>query len=192
MLKTSFYSQEELDCMGFSSIGKNVFISRKASFYDIENIAIGNNVRIDDFCVLSGNVKIGNYIHISAYTGIWAGKRGVILEDFVTISGRCNVYGKTDDYSGEYMTNPMVPEKYLNVMDDKIIFRKHSIVGSACTILPGIEIAEGTAIGCMSLIKSNTIPWKVYTGIPAKILKDRDRKILTLETDFTLSSNKEG
>ncbi len=30
-------------------------------------ISIGDNVRIDDFCILSGKIELGSNIHISAY-----------------------------------------------------------------------------------------------------------------------------
>ena len=60
----SFYSDEELKKIRFKSLGENVLISKKASIYSPEKIIIGNNVRIDDFCILSGNIQIGNHVHI--------------------------------------------------------------------------------------------------------------------------------
>ena len=48
-----FYSREQLEKIGFKSLGENVLISDKTSIYSPENISIGNNVRIDDFSVLS-------------------------------------------------------------------------------------------------------------------------------------------
>lgn len=78
----SFYSTKELVELGFAEVGQNVFISRKASFYGIERISIGNNVRIDDFCVLSageGGINIGNYIHITVYNSIFVKTRSQAL-----------------------------------------------------------------------------------------------------------------
>ena len=46
-------TREEIEQMGFAFVGNNVFISTKASFYGTSKIHIGNNVRIDDFCVIS-------------------------------------------------------------------------------------------------------------------------------------------
>ena len=46
---TSFMSREELEKVGFKSIGENVLISRNATIYGAGNISIGSNVRIDDF-----------------------------------------------------------------------------------------------------------------------------------------------
>ena len=69
---SSFYSNEELESLGFKKIGQNALISRKASIYGASSIEIGNDVRIDDFCFLSGNIKLGNNIHISAYSALIA------------------------------------------------------------------------------------------------------------------------
>jgi galactoside O-acetyltransferase len=62
-----FYTVEELKELGLKSCGHNVLLSKKASLYGINKIEIGNNVRIDDFCILSGSIKLGTNIHIAAY-----------------------------------------------------------------------------------------------------------------------------
>ncbi len=49
----AFLAEEQLKELGFRSLGSNVKISSKASIYAPYNISIGNNVRIDDFCVIS-------------------------------------------------------------------------------------------------------------------------------------------
>ena len=71
--------------MPFKAIGKDVLISRYARIYSMKDIEIGSNVRIDDFCLLSGRVKIGSHVHISAYASLCGGNAGIVLEDFVNI-----------------------------------------------------------------------------------------------------------
>ena len=105
----SFYSEKELKQLGFQSYGKNVLISRFARFYGAENMVIGDSVRIDDFCILSGKITIGSYVHISAMSCLYAGSTGIVLEDYSGISPRCVLHAESDDFSGEYMTNSMVP-----------------------------------------------------------------------------------
>ena len=78
----SFYTEKELKAIGFKKLGKNVLISKKASIYGANNMEIGNNVRIDDFCFLSGRIILGDYIHISAYSKKEEGKEGIEMEDF--------------------------------------------------------------------------------------------------------------
>lgn len=179
-MKSNFYLPTELSELGLGSVGKGVLLSRKVSIYSPEKVFIGNNVRIDDFCILSGDIVLGDYIHISAYTGIFAGDSGVRIESFSTISGKCLIYGKSDDYSGKFMTNPMVPKEFTNVDDSLVHIEKHVILGCGCTVLPGVKISEGTAVGAMSLIRENTCAWSVYVGVPAVYSHPRERGILNL------------
>lgn len=85
-----------------------------------KKISIGNHVRIDDFCLLSGNIQIGSYVHISPYTSLVAGSECIQVCDFVLISSKCSIFSKSDDFSGIAMTNPMVSEKYRNVYKGKV------------------------------------------------------------------------
>lgn len=177
----SFYTPEELARLGFKRYGEDVKISRMARFYGAEQMAFGNHVRIDDFCILSGNIQLGSYIHISAGARLFAGKTGILCEDYATISGNTSLYAESDDYSGASMTNPTVPDKYRQLTKSKIILHKHVIVGAHCVILPGVVLAEGTSCGAMSLLRKSTEPWACYAGVPAKKIRFRDRLPLELE-----------
>ena len=72
---SSYFTEKELGMLKLARIGRNVLISRKASIYGSENIEIGENVRIDDFCILSGKIKLGNNVHIASGTYLWGGQR---------------------------------------------------------------------------------------------------------------------
>jgi len=175
----SFYTFCELSDLGFKSIGQNVLISRFARFYGIENIEIGNNVRIDDFCILSGNIKFGNNIHISAYTAIY-GKFGVEMEDYTGLSPRCTVFSATDDFSGDYLIGPMVDSDFTNVTGGKVLIKKYSQIGSGCIILPCVTVGEGVAVGAMSFINKSLDEWGIYKGSPAKYSAKRNKNLLNL------------
>ena len=176
---TSFYTPKELTNLGFKKIGNNVSISRFARFYGIENIEIGNHVRIDDFCILSGKIKLGSFIHISAYCALY-GQYGIDLEDYTGLSPRCTVFSASDDFSGEYMIGPMLPNKLTNVNGGKVTFERFTQVGANTVILPNVTLQEGSVIGSMSLVKQNTKQWMIYAGTPAKIVKERKKDILQL------------
>ena len=180
----SFYSEEELKEIGFKSIGTNVLISKKCSIYGAQNISIGSNVRIDDFCILSGKIQIGNYVHIAAGVMLFGGDYAIILEDFVGISSRCAVYAASDDYSGEALTNPTTPDKYRNVTGGTVIFKRHAIIGAGSTILPNIIVGEGASVGSMSLVNKSIEGWGIYVGIPCRRVKDRSKHLLELEKEF--------
>lgn len=177
----SFYTEDELKQLGFAKIGKDVLISRKASIYGANKIQIGNNVRIDDFCVLSGRITIGNYVHIAVYSALFGGDTGIEMRDFSGLSSRGVIYAESDIYSGDRLTNPTVPDIYRGVEAGKVMLGKHVLVGSGCTILPGVSIGEGSAIGSMSLVNKSVDSWGIYVGIPCKFLKERGKNLLDLE-----------
>jgi acetyltransferase-like isoleucine patch superfamily enzyme len=156
----------------------------------MKTIEIGSNVRIDDFCLLSGRVKIGSHVHVSAYASLCGGDAGIVLEDFVNISERVAVFAKTDDFSGGTLTNPTIPEKYKNVFEAEVILKKHVILGVGSSILPGVTMGEGSVLGAKSFLKKSTEPWSIYAGLPAKRIKDRKKDLLKLERLFLEEYNK--
>lgn len=182
MAETSFYSEVELLSIGFKSIGKGCKISRKTSFYGVRRISIGNNVRIDDFCILSGEITLGNNIHISAYTALY-GALGIILEDYTGISQRCTLISASDDFSGDYLVGPIHSESKTNVTGGPIIIKKFAHVAAHCLVLPNVTIEEGCVIGALSQVRYSTEPWLMYVGSPAKILKKRNRSLIELASD---------
>lgn len=174
-LMNSFYNEEELGKIGLKRYGDNVKISRKSSIYSAEKISIGNNVRIDDFCIISGNIKIGNYVHIAAFAALFAGEAGIEFKDFSGVSSRVTVYGVSDEYSGEFMTNPTVRDKCRKIINEKVLISEHCIVGASSVILPGVTLEEGVSIGACSLVNKNCKKWTVNVGAPIKYLKDRKK-----------------
>ncbi|MCI5143806.1 MAG: acyltransferase, partial [Candidatus Electrothrix sp. ATG1] len=159
----------------------NVLISDKSSIYNPGRISIGSHVRIDDFCVLSagdGGIEIGDYIHIAVFCSlIGAGK--IMLCDFANLSSRVSVYTSNDDYSGEYMTNPMVPSEYTGVTHADVFIGKHTIIGSGSVILPGVTLEEGVAIGALSLVDKKCSSFGIYRG--SRRIGERKRNLLMLE-----------
>lgn len=182
----SFYTKAELDELGFDHVGVNVMISRNACIYSASKIRIGNNVRIDDFCILSGKIVIGNHVHIAVGVSLFAGETGIEINDFVGLSSRTVVYAESDDYSGDYLTNPTVPVKYKHIISGKISFGKHVLLGSGCTVLPGVSVGEGASVGAMSLIAKDVAPWNISVGIPCKVIKKRSDKLLELEQELLI------
>ena len=183
---TSFYNNETLEQFGFKSIGKNVLISKKASLYGISKISIGNNVRIDDFCVLSagtGGIYLGNFVHLAVFATL-IGEGKITLEDFSGISSKVSVYSSNDDYTGIYMTNPTVPSKFTGVTHSDVLICKHVLIGSGSIILPGVTLNEGAVVSALSLVNKDCEEFSIYKGNPASKIIDRSRELLKLEEEF--------
>lgn len=184
-------SREVVEKMGFASLGENVQISDRASFYNISKISLGNNARIDDFCVLAagnGGIKIGEYVHIAVGCSL-IGAGEITLSDFSGLSSRVSIYSSSDDYSGNFMTNPTVPNQYTNVKHADVFLGKHVIIGSGSVILPGITLEEGAAVGALSLVTKKCEAFGIYVGNPARRIKERQRGLLELEKAFLSSQN---
>lgn len=182
----SWLSYSQLQSMGFASIGEDVLISDKASFYNCAKISFGNHVRIDDFCVISageGGVSIGNYVHISVYAGL-IGAAKIEVSDFCNVSSRVMIYSSNDDYSGTAMTGPMLPKEFTAVHKESVFIGKHVVIGSGSIILPGVRIEQGAVIGALSLVKESCDSFGMYAGTPAKFIKKRQDNVLQLEECF--------
>jgi acetyltransferase-like isoleucine patch superfamily enzyme len=182
----AYLTAQQLDALGLRSCGHKVLVSDKASLYNCAKISIGNNVRIDDFCILSagvGGILVGNNVHIAAYSSL-VGRGEIALQDFCNISARVSIFSSSDDYSGESLTNPTIPESYKNVHHAPVTLEKHVIVGCGSVILPGVRIGIGSAIGALSLIKADCDSFSIYTGTPASRIGTRSTRLLTLEDAY--------
>ena len=173
----SFYSEEELREIGFKSFGNNVKLSRKASIYSPGSISIGDNVRIDDFCILSGKITLGSNIHISAYVALY-GAMGIEIEDYSGISPMSVVYSAMDDFSGDYLIGPIHPENTTNVTGGLVKIGRFVQVGSNCVVFPFIEIKEGAVIGACSLVNKDVEEWSINYGVPSKKHNARKKELL--------------
>lgn len=175
--KTSFYSEEELSELGLKSYGVNVKISRYARIYSPHSICIGDNVRIDDFCILSGKITLGSNIHISAYVALY-GSNGITLNDFSGISPKSVVFSAMDDFSGDYLVGPVHPEGTTNVIGGAVVIEKYVQIGSNTVVFPNVTIGEGTVIGACSLVRHSVGEWGFYYGVPIVYQKKRNKNLL--------------
>lgn len=180
----AYLTKEELAEVGFAHLGKNVKISSRAAIYEAELISLGDNSRVDDFCVLSGKITIGRNVQVSVYCNLAAGEPGITLDDFATLAYGCQVFAQSDDYSGRTMTNPTIPDAYKTEIKRAVTIGRHVIIGTQSAVFPGVNLAEGCAVGAHSVVMKSTKPWGIYVGNPAQRIKERDRSLLALETDY--------
>ena len=178
----SFLSDAELKKSGFQSIGANVKISSKAVFYGAEFINIGDNVRIDDFAILSAGedgIDVGAYVHIAPFC-LLAGAARISLGRYSGLSSRVSIYSSTDDYSGEWMTNPCVPNDLRNVHSEAVLISEHCIIGASSVVLPGSQLGEACAVGSLSFVHGTLQAYSIYAGSPVKRLRDRSSNCIQL------------
>jgi dTDP-4-amino-4,6-dideoxy-D-glucose acyltransferase len=169
-------------------VGKNCNIHPTVQIFNGDAIEIGDNTRIDAFCILSGGkgIKIGSHIHIGAGCYFFGGS-GIEFEDFVEIAPRCSFHSDCDDWSGKSLVGPQIPDKFKPHLEHgKIILKRHVLIGTNSAILPDVVIGEGAAVGAYSLVVDDVDEWSIYMGIPAVNIKPRSRKMLELEKQFLM------
>lgn len=182
----AFLSREQLIALGFRHVGENVRISDRAAIYNAPGISIGNNVRIDDFCVLSaghGGISFGDFIHVAVYCSL-IGNGSIVLGDFCNLSSRVSIYSSNDDYSGATLTNPTIPDEFKAVQYGPVHLGKHVIVGAGSVILPDVTLGVGVAVGALSLVTRSAPEFSMLAGVPARHIGDRKRDLLELEQRF--------
>lgn len=187
-----FYTEAELAEIPFRHLGRNVRIKKTAGLYFTENIAIGDNTRIDDCTqiVASGEpVTFGRNVHVASLCYI-SGSHGFEMEDFTTLAPGVLIFTSSDDYLGYKMTNVTLPKHFVGGPAGRIILREHVIVGAGTVILPGVEIGVGSSVGALTLVKQSLDPWGVYAGNPLRRLKDRKRDFLALHEQLLAEERK--
>lgn len=170
----------------FKKIGKNVQIGRNVYFRYPNEVEIGDNVVIDEFCYFTTSVKIGNYCHIAPSCSIIGGKASYFeLGDYSALAAGCRIVCGSDDFLAGF-GNSTIPIQFRPTSrTTNVIIKKHVTIGTNSVVLPNVTIAEGTTVGALSLVSKSTKEWYLYLGNPAKAMVTRNREeILQKEQEF--------
>jgi len=134
--------------------GHNVLIRENTEIGD--NVLVGTNSVIDGDCRVGNNVSIQTGVYVTRYTTV---EDGVFLGPFcVTTNDKYMKYGAT-------LKGPVIKQR--------------ARIGANSTIMPGITVGEGAIVGAGSVVTRDVPPYKVVTGVPARVVKDapRDRAV---------------
>ena len=145
MTDSYYLNNKELKNIKFGKIGKNCKISNLVTFIGKNKIFLGDNVRIDDFCVingLKGSVTIGNKSHINSFCYL-LGTSIIKIGKNCDISQGVKIYSKSDDY------NVTRIKRFLK----KVHIGNNVIIGSNSVILPGTILEEYSRIGALTVVK---------------------------------------
>lgn len=134
-----YLSVDELLRLGFSRVAEGTKVSRRAIFYDISG-ELGANARIDDFAILTGNVLVGENVHVSPFCFLGGTGGTIRLEKGAGMSTHVSLFTKSDDYQTP------AQGKRQKVSGD-ILVGEYSILGAQCVVLPGAKIGKYCSIG---------------------------------------------
>lgn len=188
----AFLDDAGLKKLGLKKYGKKVLISDKASIYGAENISIGDNVRIDDFCVLSavgGFIELHSHIHIAVFSSLFGGG-GILMESFSGTSSYVSIYSLSDTFNGNYLVGPIMDKEFTNVTKSKTVIGRYATCATHSVVLPGASLGEGSILGAQSLANKPLESWKIYAGAPARFIKEREKGLIEKSREMELNWEK--
>jgi galactoside O-acetyltransferase len=174
-----YYTRAQLEAHGVKCGGDDVRVHVSTVIVEAERLSIGNHVRIDPYCILtaSGGIKLGSYIHISGHCS-FVGGGGIEVGDFCIVSHGARLFSVCDNFDGEYLQGPLVPDRYRQVVTARVTLKPYSAVCSGCVVLPGVTIGEGGVAGALSLVREDIPQWQIWGGIPARLIRNRGKDLL--------------
>ena len=149
---------------------------------NINNVTLGNNVKIFDFvnlygCTIGDDSKIGTFVEIQKNATI--GKNCKISSHTFICEG---VHIEDNVFVGHNVTfiNDKIPRSVnedgsmQSEEDWKVVetfIKKGSSIGSSATIMCGVTVGERAIVGAGAVVTKDVPPNSIVAGVPAKIIK---------------------
>lgn len=174
------------------SIGKNLRIGDNVKFSEFNGqkliLIIGDDVRIEDdvriigggTVILSNNVTLHNHVSILGIGDCFIGSSTWIAqytsldcEGGLEIGKDCCI-GYSCQIWSHVCRVPRLKNMRFHGRAKTVIKDRVWLQGGLITINPGVVLGEDCVIFSQSVVNHDTLPKKVYGGIPAKLIKKFD------------------
>lgn len=182
----------------FRRVGRNVNFGRGITLRQPGKIDIGDNVIVDDYCVLDAKgesnegITLGNDVFLGRNTILYCKNGNINFGDKVNLGVNCVVYAKESVSIGE---DTMIAA-FCHIMNggqydytSALPFSEQSsyslaptVIGKGCwlgsrvVVQDGVEVGSGTVIGSGSIVTRSLPDNVVALGMPAKVKSDIERK----------------
>jgi acetyltransferase-like isoleucine patch superfamily enzyme len=177
------------------SCGRNVVFGQNVVLRHPHKIRIGDNVVIDDNCLLdakgssnagirigsgvfigrqsilsckNGDIEIGDGANLGFNCEVFSASR-VTIGPKALLAAYCYVVGGDHDFS-----DPSVPVAELARRSAGITVGAGAWLGAGAKILDGVTVGEGAIVGAGAVVREPVPDRAVAVGIPARIVSVRD------------------
>jgi acetyltransferase-like isoleucine patch superfamily enzyme len=130
---------------GKKKCGDNVAILEDVVFDAIHLMSFGNNVSINQFCYLAGEISFGSDVAVANSTSF---------------------HSVNHSYS-----DPEIPIKQQPVINDPIEIADDVWIGSGCRILSGVKIGRRVIVAAGAVVNKSIPSNSLVAGVPAKVIK---------------------
>ena len=176
-------------------VGRNVTFGQNVVLRHPGKIFIGDNVVIDDNCVLDAKgaqnrgIYIGNRVFIGRNTILNCKNGDIILEDEANIGASCHIFSASNVTVGAsnlfaaytYLVggthnfdNPSVPVLHQSRSSEGIKLGPGGWLGAHVTVFDGVNIGKNVVIGAGAIVNKDIPDYAIAVGNPVKVLKERE------------------
>lgn len=157
-------------CASWFPISSHSKIAQKWRYFWASKIvsSCGKNVNFERFCSFTPGLSVGDNSGI----GIRACINGPVSIGSDVMMGQ-DVIIYTTRHNDDRIDIPMREQGMADVMPVSI--GNDVWIGGRVIILPGVTIGDGCIIGAGAVVTKDIPPYSVAVGVPAKVVRDRNR-----------------
>ncbi|MBN2030713.1 glycosyltransferase [bacterium] len=175
-------------------VGRNVSFGLGVVLRHPQKIVIGDNVVIDDQCVLDAKgsdnrgIFIGNGVFLGRGSILNCKNGDIILKDNVNISSNCLIFSASEVKieadvllaaycylvgGTHHFDDPEVPVLYQKRSSKGIQVGSGGWLGAHVSVFDGVAIGKSVVIGAGSVVNKNIPDYAIAAGVPIKVIKKR-------------------
>lgn len=148
-----------------------------------EGVIFGHpkGVFLSEFCyidkrvmLISRRTEIGRRVHVAP--GVFVSGGGdFVAEDFSGVAAHATLITSTEVLKdGARCSGPMVEADQRKVHRGTVRLGKDAFIGAAATLLPDVEVGQGSVIGAGVTLARSTAPWSVHVAPRSVELRPRE------------------
>jgi acetyltransferase-like isoleucine patch superfamily enzyme len=174
--------------------GRNVTFGANVVLRHPRKIVIGDDVAIDDGCVLDAKgtanqgIRIGSRIFLGRNTLLACKDGDIVLEDGVNISYNCVVFSASSVRigaatllaaycylvgGGHDFDRPDLPVVQQGRPSKGIDVGPGGWLGAGAIVLDGVTVGASAIVGARAVVTETVPPFAVVAGAPARVIRDR-------------------
>jgi len=190
-----FYLRKKFYPVLFKKVGKGIIVGRNVTIRHPGKIELGDNVTIDDNCLIDGRgadhsgvvleddviinrncmiqakagpIRLGKRTSIGSYSSI-VSMDGVEFGEAVLMAGGCHLSAgsyRFDDIKKAVMDQALYTKGPIRIGNN-------AWLGTGVIVLDGVEIGSGAIIGAGAVVNKSVPDQTIAFGVPAKAIKKR-------------------
>lgn len=187
-LRKAFYP------MLLGSCGRGVVFGQNVVLRHPHKIHIGDNVVVDDNCLLdakgesNSGIQIGSRVFVGRNTILSCKNGDIVLSDDANIGFNCEVFSASRVAVGRgsllaaysYLiggdhdfSDPTVPVLEQGRKSDGITVGEGAWIGAGAKVLDGVTIGDKAIVGAGAVVTSSVPAQAVAVGVPARVVSNR-------------------